>query len=129
MNKTFNRQNYRYWSKINPEWYEGLRLKCAKKLNIWAGFFGNESIGPFFFDGNITGRSYVLMLQQRAVPAIFASAQRQGIPTQEIWFQQDGAPAHWSSEVRDWLNATFPNRWNGRRGESLGHRAAQTLLL
>ena len=31
-------------------------------------------------------------------------------------FQQDGAPPHWGSRVRRFLDATFPNRWIGRDG-------------
>jgi len=33
-----------------------------------------------------------------------------------IIFQQDGAPPHRGSHVRWFLDATFPNRWNGRDG-------------
>ena len=33
-----------------------------------------------------------------------------------IIFQQDGAPPHWSSYVRLFLDATFPNRWIGTEG-------------
>ena len=33
-----------------------------------------------------------------------------------IGYQQDGAPPHWRMDVRDSLNATFPNRWIGRDG-------------
>ena len=33
-----------------------------------------------------------------------------------IIFQQDGAPPHWGSDVRRFLDATFPNRWIGRDG-------------
>jgi len=33
-----------------------------------------------------------------------------------IFFQQDGAPPHWGSDVRQFLDATFPNRWTGRDG-------------
>jgi len=33
-----------------------------------------------------------------------------------IIFQQDGAPPHWGSDVRRFLEATFPNRWIGRDG-------------
>ena len=31
-------------------------------------------------------------------------------------FQQDGAPPHWGSHVRRFLDATFPNRLIGRDG-------------
>jgi len=37
-----------------------------------------------------------------------------------IIFQQDGAPPHWGSDVRRFLDATFPNRWIGRDGHP-GH--------
>ncbi|GBL74033.1 hypothetical protein AVEN_230946-1 [Araneus ventricosus] len=33
-----------------------------------------------------------------------------------IMFQQDGAPPHWGSLVRDFLDETFPDRWIGRDG-------------
>ena len=33
-----------------------------------------------------------------------------------IIFQQDGAPLHWGSHVRRFLDAKFPNRWIGRDG-------------
>ena len=33
-----------------------------------------------------------------------------------IIFQQDGEPPHWGSDVRRFLDATFPNRWIGRDG-------------
>ena len=35
-----------------------------------------------------------------------------------IIFQQDGAPPDWSSDVRRFLDATFPNRWLGRDGRT-----------
>lgn len=33
-----------------------------------------------------------------------------------MYWQQDGAPAHYNLQVRAWLNAHFPNRWIGRKG-------------
>ena len=34
----------------------------------------------------------------------------------ELYFQQDGAPPHYSLAVRAFLNQEFPHRWIGRRG-------------
>lgn len=34
----------------------------------------------------------------------------------EIIFQHDGAPAHFSRQVREFLNAHYPGRWIGRGG-------------
>ncbi|GBM87535.1 hypothetical protein AVEN_21990-1 [Araneus ventricosus] len=33
-----------------------------------------------------------------------------------MWFQHDGAPANFSIDVRNYLNATFAVRWIGRGG-------------
>ncbi|GFU62335.1 DUF4817 domain-containing protein [Trichonephila clavipes] len=33
-----------------------------------------------------------------------------------LWFKQDGAPSHYARHVREHLDRTFPNRWNGRGG-------------
>ena len=35
---------------------------------------------------------------------------------QRLWFQHDGAPAHFALHVRKYLNNVFLNRWNGRDG-------------
>jgi hypothetical protein len=32
------------------------------------------------------------------------------------WFQQDGAPAHYSIQVREFLDQQFPGHWIGCRG-------------
>ncbi|KYN15703.1 hypothetical protein ALC57_11999 [Trachymyrmex cornetzi] len=53
------------------------------------------------------------MLQDEIVPAIRNIA-RQNF--NDIWFQQDGTPPHYSLRVRQYLNEVFPNRWIGRRG-------------
>ena len=36
-----------------------------------------------------------------------------------LWYQQDGAPAHYARIVRMFLNQRFPNRWIGRGGPVL----------
>lgn len=35
---------------------------------------------------------------------------------QRMFFMLDGAPCHYHVEVRDFLNAEFPERWIGREG-------------
>ena len=35
---------------------------------------------------------------------------------QEGIFQRDGAPPHYGTVVREWLNEKFVGRWIGRRG-------------
>lgn len=45
-----------------------------------------------------------------------ASAARQHIAWTDVYFQQDGAAAHFARLVRDYLDMIFPNRWIGRMG-------------
>ena len=35
---------------------------------------------------------------------------------ERMWIQHDGAPLHFSVDVRNHLNAVFPGRWIGRGG-------------
>ncbi|EFN77911.1 hypothetical protein EAI_15781, partial [Harpegnathos saltator] len=37
---------------------------------------------------------------------------------EEIWFQHDGAPAHFGLGLRQILNEIFPLRWVGRRNRN-----------
>ena len=32
----------------------------------------------------------------------------------DVWFQEDGAPAHYAFTKRDYLNDNFPEKWIGR---------------
>jgi hypothetical protein len=59
-------------------------------------------IGPYFFiEPTVTRNIYLDMFEQFAIPKL--------LPQQpNVIFQQDGAPPHWSSDVRDFLDRTFP---------------------
>lgn len=104
-----NRQNFRYWSQTNPEWFDGRRAQGSPKVNVWCGIWDNIIIGPFFFEGNIDGEAYLTMLRDQVLPSMVE--RKRHLP--EI-FQQDGAPAHYKREVRQFLNDTFNSHWIGR---------------
>lgn len=89
-----------------------LHTQHRQKLNVWEGLLGNHIIGPFFIDGSLTGPKYKRLLENQVLPRL----RELNVNIQEIWFQQDGAPPHYSEEVRTFLNRTFLNRWIGRRG-------------
>ena len=110
VNGHVNRHNSVYWYETNP------REILEKEVNVpgitvWGGISSSGMIGPFFFEETVTGNSYLTMLQEKMWPVV---SQRQDID--QIYFQQDGAPPHYSTEVRNWLDDHFPNRWIGRRG-------------
>ena len=67
-------------------------------------------IGPYFFNGNVNSRRYLRFLR-RELPILLENVDL--FTRQRMWFQQDGAPAHRSRIVRNFLNRNFFHRWIG----------------
>jgi hypothetical protein len=111
MNSRVCRHNMYYWSNVNPHWATDISLQDHTKVNVWAGIIGNQIIGPFFFDGTLNGQTYLDLLQNHVGPKL-SENNIEG----EVWFQHDGAPGHYSTEVINYLNICFPEHWIGRRG-------------
>ena len=80
------------------------------KTNVWSAMSSESIIGPFFLDTNFNAQNYVDMLVRKFWPAI-----RNNGLCSKIIFQQDGAPAHYSVESRNWLDQKLPSHWIGRR--------------
>ena len=83
-----------------------------EKVMVWAGLIGNNTIiGPYVFNQNVNGRTYLDMINQFVVPQLtrqFGQRRNGSIP--RLWWMQDGAPAHRSRVVSDRLQDLFPNR-------------------
>lgn len=119
LNGFVNRHNCRYWSDVNPQWMEENHTQYPQKLNVWAGIIGDHIIGPFFLRETLNANRYLDLLQNQIVPAIanlFPHQINHRLPNDDIYFQQDGAPAHYGQNVRGYLDQIFPQRWIGRRG-------------
>lgn len=68
-------------------------------------FTGNNLIGPFFYEDSLNADRYLQLLQERVLPSI-----RELIPEHEfqnLWYQQDGCPAHNARAVTILLSETF----------------------
>ena len=106
LNGIVNRHNCVYWAQSNPQ--ERMPVPHTKiGVTVWCAITSKGIIGPYFFDGSVTAASYLEMLNDFLWPLV----RHKG-----LYFQQDGAPAHYALNVRDWLNQKFANRWIGRRG-------------
>jgi hypothetical protein len=80
---------------------------------VWCGIHNKKIIGPYFFESTVTAASYMRCLQTLLIPYL------ENLPLsilRDIFFQQDGAPAHFATSVRTMLDQNLPNRWIGRRG-------------
>ena len=67
----------------------------------------------FFFEGNVTGESYLSILTDWLLPQLLNVDK---FEEEKLILMQDSAPPHWARAVRDWLDITFRERWMGRSG-------------
>ncbi|CAF1610644.1 unnamed protein product [Didymodactylos carnosus] len=110
LNGHVDRHNSVYWATHNPNVIFEQTMQ-AEGLIVWAGIWSQGVIGPYFFENMVTGQSNVKMLNDYFYPFFC------GVSDNEcFFFMHDGAPAHYASNVRDWLAEKFPARWIGRRG-------------
>lgn len=105
-----NKHNCVIWATEHPKEVRE-HMRDSAKVNVWCAVSKYGVIGPFFFnEQTVRGENYVAML---------STFMEENVPVaiiQRGYFQQDGAPAHYSLMVRDYLNNTFGRRWIGRGG-------------
>ena len=109
----FNIHNNHHWEQENPHVIHRRGYQHRFSVNVWAGIVGNNLIGPYLLPYRLTGRVYTIFLRD-VLPELL-----EDVPLETrrlMWFQHDGAPAHYFGEAREFLNENFPNRWIGRGG-------------
>jgi hypothetical protein len=110
LNGRINRIQFVYRAHENPHLHLSIPHK-TKGIHVWAGIHSRGIIGPYFFEQSVNGQSYLSMLQDYAVPQLMELEN-----AHEFFWQQDGAPPHWSLVVREYLRDVFGEKWIGRGG-------------
>ena len=80
---------------------------------IWAGFLHGCVSGPYFPQQNLMGAAYLRFLEG------ILHGLLEDVPLhvrQNMWFQHDGTPTHFSLAVQDHLDRRFRQQWIGRGG-------------
>jgi len=106
-------QNSRHWAFDNPNYVIQKRSQRYKKVNVWCGIFYDRIIGPYFIDENLNQHVYLHLLETYLLEFL------DNLPLEmrrNIFWQQDGCPAHSTLLVRQWLSDQFGERWMGRFG-------------
>lgn len=106
-----NTHNMHYWSETNPHWLREVQFQNRWSVNVWCGILGGRIIGPYIFDQHLNGATYLQFLEDE-LPILL-----EDIPLEDrmnMWFQQDGCPAHYARNVQNFLNRQFPDKWIGR---------------
>lgn len=103
----FNRHNEHHWAQENPHVVIPRRNQVRFGFNVFCGILGNRLVGPVIFDGNLTAQKYLEILQTSLEDLLDDLPLAQNV---QIWYQQDGAPAHNARNVINYLNDRFNNR-------------------
>ena len=69
LNETVNRYNCVFWAAENPHVYVEKEVNIPG-LSVCCGLSLRGLIGPFFFEGTVTGQVYLDMLRTSILPAI-----------------------------------------------------------
>ena len=88
-----NKQNERYWAEADPETEVDCRVQGGRKVMCWAGIINGDIILHWF-------------------PAVRSVSTRC-----MYWFQQDGATAHCTNMVMNWLSSKFGQRIISRNAD------------
>lgn len=76
---------------------------------VWCGIIDTNIIGPYFFPGAVNNETYLDMMFNFLLPKLHGL----GYDSKEICYMHDGAPAHYTRNVRDSLDDNFES-WIGR---------------
>lgn len=111
-----NLHNVHSWQLENPHEKREDRSQYQFKINLWSGILNGQIIGPIELPAILNGRNYLQFLEND-LPTLLEDTPL--ALTLRMWYQQDGCPAHYARQVRQHLDATFPQRWIGRLGPIL----------
>ena len=111
MNGCVNRWNTRIWGQEKPETLLQKPLRESPKVNAVAIISRRGVKGPYFFpEDTVTSQDILDMLELFIIPDLRAS----NLLNDNTWFLMDGAPVHFSNNVLEYIDDTFPGRWIGR---------------
>ena len=109
LNGNINTKNNVYYApKGNPPTYNYDVPESRDKVTVWIGLSGDGSlIGPHFFPNNVNGQNYLDMLNNLVIPTLSLNHL---FDFDQLWWAQDGAPAHRLGEVTRRLREIFDDR-------------------
>jgi len=111
--RMFNSHNSHIWADVNPHGTYVHSYQRQFSVNIWAGIVGDVLVGPVLLPPRLDGRLYLGFLEN--VLPMYLEDDLLPIRTR-MWYQHDGAPAHFAIPVRQYLDAVYGERWICRGG-------------
>lgn len=109
-----NKWNYRVWEYERPDDFYVQQQQGARSVTVWAALSKYHLFGPYIFPSTVTGDAYRAILTEMFLPELLEKCGS----LENVWFQQDGAPAHYANETLLLLGNIFQDRVVSR---GLGH--------
>ena len=100
--------NSHVWADENPHATVESNFQLRFSVNVLCAVLNDQLNGPFILKNRLTGEACLRFLQEE-LPRLL-----EDVPLKKrgrIYFQHDGAPPHFSREVRNFLNYLFPGQW------------------
>lgn len=108
VNGCVNKHNHFIYGYNNPRAIEEEPMR-SPSITCWAMISERHGIIYRILHSTVTGDVYKDLLES-VVPSVFKGT------SNRLWLQQDGAPAHFSINVRRYLDENLTGRWIGRGG-------------
>ena len=106
-----NKHYIHYWANENSRCMRTVPFQHPWSVNCWCVIVGDHVIGPYFFEGRLTGQVYANFLQN-VLPQLM-----EDVPLHfriNMWMHHDGAPPHYAMCSRQVMNEIFDEKWIGR---------------
>jgi hypothetical protein len=109
----FNSHNSHLWAQNNPHVTRERGHQVHWSTDVWAGINGNCVVGLYLLPDRLNVSAYYVFLQE-VLPVLL-----EDVPLavrHDMWFQHNGAPAHFSAQTQQHLNTQFSAMWLGHGG-------------
>ncbi|GBN01954.1 hypothetical protein AVEN_159623-1 [Araneus ventricosus] len=107
-----NTHNLHVWASSNPHGTRPREYQKCFSVNAWAGIVDDNLIDPYILPFRLDSRTCLTFLQQ-VLPELLQPVAANIQAHMWFQFQHDGAPSHFSLDVRSALGAKFPRRLVG----------------
>jgi hypothetical protein len=101
-----NRWDCRIWDYKRPDDFLAKTSQSAKSVTVFGAISRDHLFGPYFIPSTVTGDSYRAILSEMFIPDVIS---RLG-SLHNVWFQQDGAPAHTGNITKEFISSHFHHR-------------------
>jgi hypothetical protein len=99
----FNVLNSHLWAQDNPHAIRERGYQVRFSVSVWDGIVGDIVVGLYLLPDRLTAQRYRDFLET----VLSGLLEYEPLAVrQKLWFQHDGAPAHYGEDVRQWLDVT-----------------------